>query len=98
MKSGKKGIPKLRLPEGLEGVVRRGKIKYFHENFFIVEVRHHGNYFFRKEYSKIFNHPTGDFGKSSKVLCCFHGHGKELYYPYKVCNSDNTKIFYEEKY
>lgn len=97
MTSTKKGIPKRRLPEGLMGVIKKGKIKYMHKDLMLVETRQNGTYILRKENSKIFNHPTGFFDQSSKVLCCFHGQGKELYYHYKICNLENTKVYYEEK-
>lgn len=92
MKTVKKGIPKSRLPEGLDGIVRSGKIRDVHETFFTAETKNQGIHFFEKEHSKKFNMPE----KDEKIYICFYGANREAYFPYKVCNLENTKIFYEE--
>ena len=88
----KKGIPKKRLPQGLEGVVRKGKIEHAYENFFIVNLKRYGPYSFKREDAKIFNSPK----EGENVYCCILGHKKTLYFPYKVCDLENKNTFYEK--
>lgn len=97
MKTTRKGIPKIRVPEELEGIVKKAKITYVGKSLMFVETKRNGSYILRKENSRIFNHPTGFIDSTSKVLCCFHGNGKELYFPYKVCDLENKKIYYQER-
>lgn len=93
METNKKGIPKSRLPSGLTGIVRSGKIKNSHKNFFSVQTKRLGDYIFKTDDAKTFNSPkTGE-----QVYVSFHGQGRDIYFPYQVCNLDNTRIFYEKK-
>ena len=90
----KKGIPKSRLPSGLEGICRLGKAKWLHKNLFSVNIKHYGPYLFKTDDSKIFNPPhiAGE-----KVIVSFLGSEDKIYFPYRVCNIDNTRILYEKK-
>ena len=94
-KSTRKGIPKSRIPEGLEGlVVKIGKVDSNTSNkkMFSINFKKLGTYIFQVSDAKKFEVPKDD----EKIYCGFVGQGKYLYYPQKVCDK-NGQVFYEKR-
>jgi hypothetical protein len=91
MKSKKHGVPKKRLPQGLEGLFRSGRVDKVYGNVFWVDIKNHGLYKFDKTDAKTFDMPTG----GRKVYVKFFGTEDKQYFPYEVIDKVSHRTYYE---
>ena len=93
MKSKKHGIPKDRLPQGLEGLFRSGRVNKTYGSTFWVETKNEGRWKFDESDAKIFNLPLG----GRKVYVKFFGTEEKQYFPCEVIDKDSHRTYYERE-
>lgn len=92
-KSRKKGVPRIKIPEEIKGIIRLGKVKTSLENFLSIDTKHHGTFIFTKDEAKKFYPPK----ENQRVYLSFIGNVKELYFVDKIY-SQKWETIYERKY